>query len=105
MRKIVTKLKYFSQFLKNSFNISKILLQLLYISHKGELMKNFLFSSLLVVSLASFAFGASSANKYISNSAYQKALSNIYSKYAKGQAVKWSNTFYIISMKSRDCLR
>ncbi|MCI7015368.1 MAG: hypothetical protein MR878_08375 [Campylobacter sp.] len=68
-------------------------------------MKKFIFSSVLVASLASFAFGASSANKYTSNSAYQKALSNEYSQYTKGQATKWSNRFCIISMKSRDCLR
>nr|WP_321432074.1 hypothetical protein [uncultured Campylobacter sp.] len=66
-------------------------------------MKKFIFSSILVASLASFAFGA--ANKYTSNSAYQKALSNIYSQYTKGQATKWRNTFCIISMKSGDCLR
>lgn len=57
-------------------------------------MKKFLFSSILVASLASFAFGAT--NKYTSNPAYQKALSNIFSQYAKGQATKWSNTFCII---------
>ncbi|MCI7362595.1 MAG: hypothetical protein MSH30_04620 [Campylobacter sp.] len=51
-------------------------------------MKKFIFSSVLVASLASFAFGASSANKYTSNSAYQKALNNIYRAYAKTQAIK-----------------
>ena len=49
-------------------------------------MKKFIFSSILVASLASFAFGA--ANKYTSNSAYQKALNNIYRAYAKTQAIK-----------------
>ena len=78
------------------------MLELLYISHKGELMKKFIFSSVLVASLASFAFGASSANKYTSNSAYQKALNNIYSAYAKTQAIKKYTINCTIKM---NCLR